>query len=390
MKIYKKENVYDAALNRIRRLFGEFPNVIVSVSGGKDSTVCLELTLIVARELNRLPLSVLWIDQEVEWQGTVDTVDKIMRRKDVKPYWFQMPMVITNNASSYESVNHCWDVEHPEKWMREKSPISIKENTYGTEIFHNLFEKIIKKEWAGIKTACISGVRAEETPKRLMALTTALTYRDITWGKKLSKKDEHFTFYPIYDWSYSDVWKSILDNDWNYNVVYDGMYSHGVSIMDMRISNLHHETAIQNLILVQEIEPDTWNEVQKRIDGASAIKHLQKNSFKCPKDLPYMFKSWGEYAIHLNDHLVQLEVNQEKIRSKILSIEPMFISEAFERDFFRQIINTMLSSDWTFAKVTNFMTGHHVQTLKKYMKGEINALTFKYKKYLPDIIEEPL
>lgn len=69
MKVYKKQSVYDAALDRIRYLFDEFPNVIVGFSGGKDSTVVLELALIVAREKNRLPLDVLFIDQEAEWQA---------------------------------------------------------------------------------------------------------------------------------------------------------------------------------------------------------------------------------------------------------------------------------------------------------------------------------
>jgi predicted phosphoadenosine phosphosulfate sulfurtransferase len=53
MKIYNKQNVYDAALERIRYIYDEFPNIIVAFSGGKDSTVILELSLIVAKEKNR-------------------------------------------------------------------------------------------------------------------------------------------------------------------------------------------------------------------------------------------------------------------------------------------------------------------------------------------------
>ena len=49
MKVYKSKNVYDEALDRIRLLYDEFPLVMVSLSGGKDSTVILELTKIVAR-----------------------------------------------------------------------------------------------------------------------------------------------------------------------------------------------------------------------------------------------------------------------------------------------------------------------------------------------------
>ena len=109
MRYYKKETVLDAALNRIRYLFDEFPVIIVSMSGGKDSTVCLELCLSIAKEKNRLPIHVMWIDQEAEWQGTVNYMTEVMGRQDVLSMWYQMPMVITNNASSYDRYAYCWD-----------------------------------------------------------------------------------------------------------------------------------------------------------------------------------------------------------------------------------------------------------------------------------------
>lgn len=50
MKYYRKQNVYEAGLERIRFIFDEFPEVIVSFSGGKDSTNVLNLALKVAKE----------------------------------------------------------------------------------------------------------------------------------------------------------------------------------------------------------------------------------------------------------------------------------------------------------------------------------------------------
>lgn len=78
LKIYLKETVYDAALDRMRYLFGEFPNVVVSFSGGKDSTVILNLALKVAEEMGRLPLKVLFLDQEAEWDCVIDYIRRVM------------------------------------------------------------------------------------------------------------------------------------------------------------------------------------------------------------------------------------------------------------------------------------------------------------------------
>lgn len=369
MKIYSKKTVLEAALERIRYLFDEFPNIIVGISGGKDSTVIFNLALQVAKEKNRLPLSVMWIDQEAEWQGTVDYVTSIMTRPDVKPYWFQMPMVITNNASSFNRFSYCWAIKDKDKWIHPQHELSIKENKYGTERFHDLFQKILGKEFKNEKSCYLAGVRTEESPKRFVSLTSALTYKWITWGKVLNKKKEHYTFYPIYDWSYTDVWKFINDNGIGYNKVYDKMYQLGLPITEMRVSNLHHETAIRSLITAQEIEAETWNKLCERIDGASSIKHIQKNSFTCPTELPNMFNNWEEYAMYLSENIIQDRDNYEKL-NKLIEVErDLYSGEQINAAFWKTIINTILSSDWDFTKFTNWKISPLVNTYRRMKKN---------------------
>ena len=390
MKIYSKVNVLDAALKRIRFLFDEFPNVIVGFSGGKDSTATLNLALQVAAEKNRLPLKVLFVDQEAEWQGTIDYMTTVMMDPRVEPKWYQMPMVITNNASSYNRYSYCWDEKEKGNWIHQKHPLSIKENVYGTDRFHELFEKIIAHEYKDIKTCYLSGVRTEEAPKRFVALTNAASYKWITYGKALNKKYQHYTFYPLYDWSYTDIWKFINENNFPYNKVYDKLYQHGATLNDMRISNLHHETAIQALLLVQEIEPQTWNKLAHRIDGASSIKHIKKNSFTCPSELPYMFKDWEEYAMHLAENIIQEQKYRDMlykfINTKSISFNKDFYSKFNDKcynSYWKCVINTILSSDWDFTKMKNFSIGHKVMELRYYYKKQWDKLRWDKNKSNP-------
>lgn len=54
--IYLQNNVFDEALERLRMIFDGHDDVIVSMSGGKDSTVLFRMALMVAQERGRLPL----------------------------------------------------------------------------------------------------------------------------------------------------------------------------------------------------------------------------------------------------------------------------------------------------------------------------------------------
>src|SRR5690348_3538806 len=127
MRSYLKQNVYEAAKDRIRFLLDEFPTVGVSFSGGKDSTVIFGLML----ELSTKKFPVLFLDQEAEWNSTVDLMRKVMAHPMVDPYWVQCPIKIFNATSGTDEWLMCW--EEGKEWVREKEPNSIKENIYGTD-----------------------------------------------------------------------------------------------------------------------------------------------------------------------------------------------------------------------------------------------------------------
>ena len=352
MKIYKSTNVFDEALKRIRFVFDEFENIVINISGGKDSTVIFNLAMIVAQERGRLPLRVMWLDQEAEWQATADTVREIMYRPDVFPLWYQIPFRLFNATSIEEHWLNCWDPKEEARWMRPKDPISIKENVYGKDRFHDMFEAFMVHDFPASPACRLAGVRAEESPSRAFGLTSYLTYKWATWGKVEDKKRGHYTFYPIYDWSYTDVWKAIYCNKWPYNRIYDLMYQYGVPVHNMRVSNVHHETAVHDLFRLQEIEPATYERLTQRIAGIDMAAHMGKDNY-FQRTLPFMFSSWKEYRDYLLEHLFTNPEWRAGFRKKIDAQERSYRGEYGDK-LYRMQIQSILTNDWEGIKLKNF------------------------------------
>lgn len=367
MKIYTNQTVYAAALDRIRWLFGEFPNVVCSVSGGKDSTVVFQLTKQVARELGRLPLRVLFIDQEAEWAATVEQIRVIMEDPDVEPMWFQIPIKLFNATSNKEHWLYCWDPTAEDKWMRPQESYSRKENVYGTDRFGDIFGAILAKEFPGTPTCFIGGVRTEESPTRFVGLTSFATYKWVTWGKKIDARRGYYTFYPCYDWSYTDVWKAIHDNRWPYNSVYDVMYSHGIPVKDMRVSNLHHETAVKSLYYLQEVEPETYARLTQRIHGIDTAGKLCADFF--PTELPPMFRSWREYRDFLIEKLISQPEWRAKFHKEFARLQLVYGGTEVEEKMHKVQVTSVLTSDWEFIKLNNWELGPTQHGVRQALKG---------------------
>lgn len=367
MKIYLNKNVFDAALERINYLFDEFPNVVVNMSGGKDSTVCFNLAMRVAEERGRLPLKVMFIDQEAEWDCVIDYVRIVMHDPRVEPYWYQMPLRLFNATSTEEPWLHCW--KEGGEWIREKEPDSIHVNRFGTDRFKELFGPIMAKEFPGQKSCYIAGVRCEESPTRLLGLTSNLTYKEITWGKFLDKKTEQFTFYPLYDWSYTDIWKSIHDHGWQYCELYDHMYQYGIAAKDMRVSNVHHETAIKSLYFLQEVEPEMWNRLVARLRGVNTAGMTKADLFDI-KELPFMFESWTEYRDYLLENLIPDNEAKAAFKRHFVIIDRTYIHDEIKRVMAQVCIKAILKNDWHSTTIETFTRRPQVYTYRKWLKGE--------------------
>ena len=76
-QVYIEKDVLTAAKERISMIFDDFENIIVSVSGGKDSTTLCHLALVEAHKRNRR-IGYFFLDEEVVYDSTVKQVDYLM------------------------------------------------------------------------------------------------------------------------------------------------------------------------------------------------------------------------------------------------------------------------------------------------------------------------
>lgn len=292
------EDVLTAAQKRIAYLFDNYDNIELSFSGGKDSTVLFHLINAEAKKRNR-KFIVFFMDQEAEYSATIEMVDWVMRQPNVIPRWYQVPLFMTNSCSSEQLFLWAWG--DGEKWVREKSDISIHsiKKKYPKRFYKfALWENLGLRELPG-KSVSVIGLRAEESPSRRFVMFGEDS--ELFWIRRVHTPHKA---YPIIDWSYTDDWKYLIENGLKYNRIYDKMYQLGLPLRSMRVSNLIHEKAYRCLAELQELEPETYQALETRLMGVHcAAIYAKENLVYSIKKLPKQFKTWKEYKDFLLDNI---------------------------------------------------------------------------------------
>lgn len=313
MIAYREDNVLVAARKRIARVFDEFEQIFVSVSSGKDST-CLFWLCVQEAEKRGRKINLFFLDQEAEYNGSITTMRTMMQHPAVIPWWYQIPIRMTNATSYDQPFLYAWGVE--EEWVRPKEEIAIKsiKEEYPRR-FYDFFDWFERQQTE--PTAFFVGLRSKESMNRFRAVTKHPGYTDILWSTK-TKNEKAFRFYPIYDWTFGDVWKFIADEGVSYNPVYDRMYCmKGKSINKIRISNLIHEKSFSCLTELQEIEPETYECLCTRLKGVhSAAIYARGKMVYTSGSLPAQFSSWKMYRDYLLESAPMAEKHRDQLRKR--------------------------------------------------------------------------
>jgi predicted phosphoadenosine phosphosulfate sulfurtransferase len=324
------ENVLDAAKRRVAHVFDCFDRVVVSISGGKDSLVLWHLAVSEAERRGRR-VEVFFLDQEAEYQGTIDVISRCMRHPAVEPLWYQVPLRMTNATSHRQIWMNAWGPG--EAWMREKDPIAIHEEASAPNRFYDFFPWV---ERSAHRTAFLVGLRARESLNRWRASKANPGFQGLGWST-VAAGDGNFRFYPLFDWWTWDVWKCISDAGLRYNPVYDRMFALGYPERKMRVSFLVHEQSFKAMTRLQEIEPDTFERLIRRLRGAhTAALYAEEPIFGALK-LPSAFASWREYRDHLTA-TTPLEQMPRMLKR--------FAKQGNDEAVCREHVRQLLANDW--------------------------------------------
>jgi len=236
-KHFLEKNVYEAAKERLVKIFNNYDKVVVNFSAGKDSTALLYLAIEVAKEINKLPVEVLAVDHEIEGKGTIALWEAVHAMPEVDMKFYSLPMALRNACSLQYPI---WISRHPAEkdlWVRDIPSYALTELENFVFEYDENYEHPdglpfkaggVKKAMSfqdiadtyinnyrskGITAIALVGLRASESLARFTVMTRKHNECYISSNLPLA--------YPIYDWTAADVWKYIRETGLPYNTEYD-------------------------------------------------------------------------------------------------------------------------------------------------------------------------
>ena len=316
-KKYENISVYEAFQERIRFIFEEFDNIFISFSGGKDSSLLLNMTLDFGKKYYPdKKIGVFHQDFEAQYTVTSTFVEETFKRleDDVEPYWVCLPMATRTAVSNYEMYWYPWDDTCPSAWVRpmpeppyvinlSNNPITTYKYRMHQEDLAKQFAKWYRISHGGGKTVCLLGMRTDESLHRYSGIVNKrYGYKEKSWIT--SEFKDVWSASPLYDWATSDVWHAIYKFDYPYNPLYDLYYKAGLPPERMRVASPFNDYAKDSLNMYRVIDPAIWAKLVGRVKGANfaAIYSKTKATGYKTLTLPDGY-TWESYTRFLLDTL---------------------------------------------------------------------------------------
>lgn len=308
-KIYTEQNVLEAALERLRFIFSQFDSVYFSVSGGKDSSVMVQLAERVAAEMHRT-YDVLYIDFEAQYARTIAHVEELKTLAHIGTFYHvALPMALRNAVSMLQPKWICWEEASKPLWVRPLPENAITMANCPWDWFQpgEEFEEFIVQfaQWYHQthpgKTACGVGIRADESLNRFQTIafySRKQEYAEKHWTTRIAS--DVYNFYPLYDWRVEDIWGAVSQLNLMSNEIYELMYKNGLSIHQQRLCQPYGDDQRNGLDQFRALEPETWEKVLNRVQGVNfGCIYCRTTALGNIKSSKPDSMTWEQYAVFL-------------------------------------------------------------------------------------------
>ena len=298
-------DVYTLAIERTRRVFELFDHVAVSFSGGKDSTAVLNVALDVARELGRVPLRVIFFDEEAIPYETEEYVRRVFADPDVAGEWYCLPQRHRNACSRQSPWWWPWAPEARDLWVRPMPPEAIT-SLQGFPMEPPM-ERMTAPDMNGLlfdpslgSCAMLMGIRAAESLTRLRAVTRKKDENYLVAYSGMTDRGNVTKAYPIFDWRDTDVWTAPAKFGWDYNRAYNLLEMAGLSIHHQRCSPAFGEEPLQKLWTYAHCFPAVWDRMLDRVPGVGSAARYALTELYSYHDRPAKPEGmrWGAFLVH--------------------------------------------------------------------------------------------
>jgi predicted phosphoadenosine phosphosulfate sulfurtransferase len=263
-------DVLTLAYQRTRHCFERYDHVYVTFSGGKDSTVLMNIALDVAKELDRLPLDVVFWDEEAIDPETIEYVERVSRRPDVNLRWMCMPVRHVNACSRTQTHWNCWNPDEKDKWVRPMPTLPCVESDLTN--FPTPWKSIPELNGFlypqdGRSHCSLIGMRAQESLRRRRSVTMRVLDN---WISQINDAPWIDSCKTIYDMMTEDVWTSMSKAGWDYSTAYDTMTLMGIARHAQRVAPPFGQQPLLRLWIYAQAWPELWDKMTERVEGACA------------------------------------------------------------------------------------------------------------------------
>lgn len=282
MVLEDEGTVLDKSRERLDTAWDEYTRLWVSFSGGKDSGLTLRMVLdawerngpFTGPDGDTQPIDIIHFDDEFAYPETDEYIERVIKQHadKIRFWWFAVPIkygLATTGMEEYDTKYwYPWNPNRESNWLRphpSTRDITDHEHVEVVSGDHELLRDFtegwkhkhlatnVVSRVATDNTIQLVGVRTAESLNRHTAVLSHGGWIHSGHGRFDGASEnvipegcpDFDIGYPVYDWKDTDLWKTIEEQDWDYNAAYDTLHRLGYAPRDMRTAHPYHYMSIR-------------------------------------------------------------------------------------------------------------------------------------------------